>query len=232
MSKKNKNKNVIPAPAAQAITETESAPANLNDPNTETDVNLNDKTPAAVSETPAEITEKEFVPGPENAPEGFGWCAICKRHIDLQLLNSTSERNVYACKAFCKVKNNIVNLAAGADAAARTASKRSKGSKSSEPRPPSKVSKIVAYIADKNMFTVKEISEISGHDLKNASVSLTILKNPARTKNPIPFYYSAAHKVWLRVGYDPSSGKTTEPAPSVEATPDAANAQAEETPQA
>jgi len=244
MSKRNKNlkkgiTDSVPSPNPEDVPQNTAAPdANLETVtpvvNPEIETPAPPETPVVSEPSPAaEITEKEFVPTADNAPEGMGWCAICKRHNDLKLMSPTSERNVYTCKAFCKVKNNIVNLAAGADAAARVSKKRAK---SSEPRPQSKVSKILEYVKDRNMFTVKEISECCGHDLKNASVSLTILKNPVRTKNPIPFQYHSAKKLWIRIGYDPSSG-TTETAPSTApvdagATPQADAAGTEDTAQA
>ena len=230
MSKKNKNLRKGIVPDLSDVSQNTATPEPSQ--NTATpepgDVVLENTAPieqTATSDAPA-TEPTQFVATAENAPEGFGWCAICKQHRDITLLNSTSERNVYSCKAFCKPVHNIVNLAKNASDAARAA-KRSK--KTSEPRPPSKVSKIVAYISDKNVFTVREISEISGHDLKNASVSLTILKNPARTKNPIPFYYAPARKLWVRTGYDLSSGSTETAQPAATVSPETAQVDAAST---
>jgi hypothetical protein len=218
MPKRNKNlKKGIPASDLTPVT----PPTDLVPETPSTD--LTPETP------PTPSLEATFVPSADNCPEKHGFCGLCKTHQEISNLNMTSITNVGFCKSLnCKVHNNVIDLAAGADATGRA--KKARKTKSSEPRPPSKVSKIVAFVSARNTFTVAEVSEISGHDLKNASVSLTILKNPVRTKVPIPFYYSAARKLWIRIGFDPSVPVQTDASAAVVdaiATPQADTASAD-----
>lgn len=157
----------------------------------------------------------------------MGFCKVCSKHVPLDSLYKTSNNEFFCKNPACK-NLNIVNQAQAADATARS-KKRAKKDPNA-PKKITKVSLILDFIQNRDTFTVAEVAAACGHDLKNASVSLTILKNPDRTKNVIPFHYNHATKLWTRNGFVPPAN-TPEPAAPVPSTAQAAEGTAD-TPQA
>lgn len=74
------------------------------------------------------------------------------------------------------------------------------GKKAATPRKESKLAKLrVALIVGKTI-TKEKLSEIAGYDIANTHTAMSILKNPARTKDPIFYTYDKAKKAYTIFG--------------------------------
>lgn len=60
------------------------------------------------------------------------------------------------------------------------------------PRAESKLAKLRAKLIPGTTVTKQELSEASGYDLPNTHTAMSILKNPARTKEPFFYIYNKA----------------------------------------
>ena len=156
---------------------------------TVTDVTVN---PEPNADGTISITPTQY-----NCPTGFGWCAVCKEHVPVGELLSTSIANVGMCKKACNTQHAIKLRTT----VIKDVQKGGRAKKEKAPKKITKVSLILDYIADKNTVTMGEISKVSGHDMRTASSQMCILANPKRTKEPIPWSYQANVRLWIRNGY-------------------------------
>jgi len=65
-----------------------------------------------------------------------------------------------------------------------------------------KVSIIRAMFKDKGAWTREEIMSRTGFDSRNAHTAMNILKNAARTKNPLNFIYDRKTQTYKLVNYE------------------------------
>jgi hypothetical protein len=66
----------------------------------------------------------------------------------------------------------------------------------------SKVSIIRSMFEDKGSWTRQEIMSRTGFDARNAHAAMNVLKNAARTKDPINFTYDRKTQTYELVNYD------------------------------
>jgi hypothetical protein len=68
-----------------------------------------------------------------------------------------------------------------------------------EVQPTTKISKVRQMFKEKESWTRQEIADRAGYDLNNAAMAMSILKNPARTKNLLITTYNRETKTYTLV---------------------------------
>ena len=70
-----------------------------------------------------------------------------------------------------------------------------------------KISIVRQMFAVQDTWTREEISEKSGYDWRNTHTAMSILKNPKRTRDPLPTVYDRATRTYTLVAQSKSATK-------------------------